>query len=100
MMKSLVAAAGLAAVLTTAPALAAPLPSKPADGVSMVESAQGYHYRKDCYWTGSGWGYKHRGKVLVCRPHRPRGAGWAWHSEGGRHGWYHSHRKSWHHNKW
>ena len=58
--------------------------------------AQGYH--KSCYWTGSGWGYKHGGKVLVCRPYRPHGGGWYWHSAGGKHGWHHK-KHGWHH-KW
>lgn len=60
---------------------------------------QPYHeagYRKDCYWTGSGWGYNSHGKVLVCRPHRPQGHGWVWHAEGKHHGWYHPQRRQWH----
>jgi len=97
----IVAAAGLAASVLAMPAVAAPLaPVNPAaDAASLVTEVQGYSYRKNCYWTGSGWGYKHGQKVLVCRPHKPSGGGWYWHSEGGKHGWYHRQRKSWHH-KW
>ena len=41
---------------------------------------------------------QHGAKVLVCRPHRPHGSGWYWHSEGGKHGWHHK-KHGWHH-KW
>lgn len=68
--------------------------------LALPASAQSYRYHKDCYWTGSGWGYKYGGKVLVCRPHRPHGGGWYWHSHGGKHGWYHRQHKRWHYDKW
>lgn len=97
----IVAATALAAGAVALPASAAPLaPVRPAaDAASPVIEVQGYRYRRDCYWTGSGWGYKYHGKVLVCRPYKPYGSGWMWYSEGGRHGWYHPKRKHWHH-KW
>ncbi|MEZ5817542.1 MAG: hypothetical protein R3D44_10700 [Hyphomicrobiaceae bacterium] len=95
----IVATVALAAAGFVMPASAAPLaPANPAaDATSPVTHVQGYRYRKDCYWTGSGWGYRHRGKVLVCRPYKPRGAGWVWYSEGPRHGWYNRRAKRWHH---
>lgn len=101
MKTTLFAAAGLFAAAFAAPAVAAPLlPANPAsDAASLVTEVQGYRYHRQCYWTGSGWGYKHGGKVLVCRPYKPSGAGWYWHNEGGRHGWYHRNHKRWHH-KW
>lgn len=102
MRKSLTLAVGLLAFgLAGTAAQAAPMSAMRDAGVSsesLVDTVQGY--RRDCYWTGTGWGYKSKGKVLVCRPHKPPGSGWIWHSEGGRHGWYHSQRKAWHHNKW
>lgn len=98
-MKNLiVAAAALAASVAALPASAAPpVPaSPPADTASPIIQVQGY--RRDCYWTGTGWGYKYGGKVLVCKPHRPHGAGWYWYSSGGKAGWYHK-KHGWHH-KW
>lgn len=101
MIKSTAIVSGLLALALTAPAaIAAPLSGTrqaPAASESLVEKTQAYH--RSCYWTGTGWGYKHKGAILVCRPHKPRGV-WIWHSEGPRHGWYHPHRKVWHHNKW
>jgi hypothetical protein len=99
-MRKLIIAAAFAASAVALPASAAPLaPSNPAaDAASPVIQAQGYHYRRDCYWTGTGWGYRDHGRVLVCRPYRPPGAGWYWYSEGPRHGWYHK-KHGWHH-KW
>lgn len=99
MKRLFLAAAGFVACAAVTPAAAVPMsPASPtADTPSLVEQAQGYRYRRDCYWTGSGWGYRHGGKVLVCRPHKPPGYGWTWYSEGGRHGWYHAKRKTWHH---
>ncbi len=70
-----------------------------ATGHGLVEQVQ-WRYHRSCVWLGNGWGYRHRGKVVVCRPHRPRGRHWVWHSQGGRHGWYDSRRRAWHHNKW
>ncbi|MEZ5852471.1 MAG: hypothetical protein R3D68_17705 [Hyphomicrobiaceae bacterium] len=68
---------------------------------NLVEQVQaGWKYHRSCVWLGNGWGYRHRGKVIVCRPHRPRGGHWVWHSEGGRQGWYDQRRRSWHHRKW
>lgn len=80
-------------ILAAAAALAVSALALPA-----TAEAQGYRYHKSCYWTGSGWGYKYGGKVLVCRPYKPSGAGWYWHSDGGKHGWHHK-RHGWHH-KW
>ena len=102
MMKSTAAAVGLLAIgLTTAPTLAAPFGTgatdRPAAADRVVDQVQ---YRRDCVWTGTGWGYRHRGAVLACRPYRPVGPGWVWYSQGPRHGWYHPHRKVWHYNKW
>ena len=96
------AVAGVVAGGLIGSASAAPLTrSAPAaDVASPVTQVQGYRYRKDCVWINKGWGYRDRhGKVLVCRPYKPSGSGWYWHSEGGRHGWYHRQRKHWHH-KW
>lgn len=62
---------------------------------SLVENARG-----DCHWVDNKWTYQRGDKRLVCRPDRPRGAGWAWHNEGSRHGWYHGGRKEWHFNAW
>ena len=94
----MIAAAALAASAAALPASAAPpVPASPtADAASAVIQAQGYRYRRDCYWTGSGWGYKNHGKVLVCRPYKPHGAGWYWYSHGGKYGWYHK-KHGWHH---
>jgi hypothetical protein len=96
----IVASLAFAATIVALPVMAAPLlPSNPAaDVASPVTQVQGYRYHKSCYWTGGGWGYKQHGKVLVCRPHKPRGHGWYWHSHGGKHGWHHK-RHGWHH-KW
>lgn len=62
---------------------------------SLVESA-----RSDCRWVDNKWTYQRGDKRLVCRPDRPRGAGWGWHREGPRYGWYNANRKEWRHNAW
>ena len=101
MLKIMALAAGLTVLGLAAPASAAPLAGardNPAAGEGIIEKV--YTYRRDCYWTGTGWGYKKGTAVLVCRPYRPAGRGWVWYSDGGRHGWYHQSRKSWHYNKW
>ena len=101
MIKLTALATGLLALGLMAPAAtAAPLAGArdvPATSENLVEKTQAYH--RSCYWTGTGWGYKHSSGIRVCRPAHP-GRGWIWHSEGPRHGWYHSSRKAWHHNKW
>ncbi len=102
MTKSLIASAVLALGLMTTGASAGPMPG-PGSGPeaeSLVQTTQGYRYRRDCVWVNGGWHYGKPGAHLVCRPHRPTGRGWTWHSDAGRHGWYHTQRKSWHHNKW
>ncbi len=91
----MIGAAALAASAIALPASAAPFaPANPAvDAASGVVQAQ---YRRDCVWTGTGWGYRQGGRVLVCRPNRPAGPGWYWYSQGGRSGWYHK-KYHWHH---
>jgi len=56
--------------------------------------------RADCAWVDNKWTYKKGDKMLVCRPDRPRGAGWIWHREGGREGWYHKTRREFFHKNW
>ena len=96
---SVVAGALLALGVFGAPASAAPL-SAPGTALEVDSLVDQVQYRRNCIWTGTSWGYKSGTKVLVCKPYRPAGRGWIWHNEGPRHGWYHSQRKSWHHNKW
>ena len=77
------------------PATAAPLSTVPTVAVdSIVEKTQRFH--RDCRWVNNRWTYQRGDKALVCRPHRPRGAGWAWRRDGDRQGWYHPRRKAWH----
>ena len=99
---SMLAGAALALGFFGSAANAAPLPgpSTAPQSTSLVEQTQGWRYHRSCVWVNGGWHYGQPGKYLVCRPHRPAGRGWVWYSEGGRHGWYHPHRKHWHHNKW
>ena len=99
---SMLAGAMFAIGMFAVPANAAPLPGPGTapESASLVEQAQGWRYHRSCVWVNGGWHYGSPGKYLVCRPHRPSGRGWVWHSEGGRHGWYHQQRKDWHHNKW
>jgi hypothetical protein len=84
------------------PAAAGPLPGPGAapEVDSLVHKTQGYRYHRTCYWTGTGWGYKSGTKILVCRPFKPVGRYWVWHTEGPKHGWYHTQKKTWHHTKW
>lgn len=98
---SILAGATLAAGFAVTSANATPRlgPGNGPEIPSLVEQAKSYRYHKSCYWTGTGWGYKHGGKIHVCRPYKPRGHGWIWYNEGPRHGWYHSKNKHWHH-KW
>ena len=100
-MRALLISAIAATTLGAGAAVAAPM--APVTGISerapLVEQVASYRYRRDCIWVNGGWHYGQPGKYLVCRPYSP-GRGYVWHSEGGRHGWYHSKRKSWHHNKW
>ena len=56
--------------------------------------------RHDCRWVDNKWTYQRGDKRLVCRPDRPRGGGWSWHTEGNRFGWYHGRDRRWHHNAW
>ena len=77
------------------PALAAPQVPAAATGTSLVEKA-----RADCVWVNNKWTYRRGDKVLVCRPDRPRGSGWAWHTEGNRSGWFHNKRREWHNKAW
>lgn len=77
------------------PATAAPLSAGPnSASESIVEKTPAFH--RDCKWVNNRWTYQRGDKMLVCRPNRPSGAGWTWHREGGREGWYHSRRKAWH----
>ena len=79
----------------SSPATAAPLTAAPnASPDSIVEKTQRFH--RDCKWVNNRWTYRRGDKMLVCRPHRPSGAGWRWHREGGREGWYDSRRRAWH----
>ncbi len=100
-MKKLSALAGamLAIGMMTPVAIAAPLsaPGTAPEATSLIDAVQ---YRRDCVWVNGGWHHGRPGKYLVCKPYRPTGRGWVWHSEGPRHGWYHSQRRSWHNNKW
>jgi hypothetical protein len=96
---TLAAAAGLMALgLTASAAGAAPLSGnmKP-EGESLVTPVWTYHSK--CVWVNHGWHYHHKGKYLVCRPHKPHGHGWHWYSHEGKHGWYHK-KHHWHHKKW
>lgn len=101
-MRFVLAGAVVALGMSGAAAVAAPLvgPSTTPETTSLVEQVQSWRYRRDCVWVNGGWHYGRPGKYIVCRPHRPVGHGWIWYSEGGRHGWYHQRRKSWHHRKW
>jgi hypothetical protein len=103
MKKSMVVAAAAMMLGSLAPvASAAPLAGardNPMAQHRLVEPAR-VVYHRHCYWTGKGWGYHYRGRILVCKPYRPKGHGWIWYHEGHRHGWYHPHRKVWHYNKW
>jgi hypothetical protein len=94
-------AGGLAAlVLSAGAASAAPLsnPITTTDLPTLVETVQGMH--RDCRWRRGGWFWVDRyGNLRACRPHSP-GRGWVWHHDGPRHGWYHPHRRSWHHRHW
>ncbi len=101
--KTAIAAGALALGLVASAASAAPVSGardNPAAGEGIVEQAQGYRYRRDCVWVNGDWRYGRPGAYVSCRPYRPIGPGWTWYSEGGRHGWYHQRRKTWHHNKW
>ena len=86
-------ALGLAATQASAAPFVQPPLSNPQS--SLMQSV-----RSDCQWVDNKWTYRRGDKRLVCRPDRPRGAGWAWHREGSRNGWYHGGRKEWHFNAW
>jgi hypothetical protein len=89
----------LAVGMVSAPAMAAPVTgSAMTADHSIVQKVQAFH--KDCAWVDNKWSYRRGDKVVVCRPNRPSGAGWIWHREGTRMGWYHPGRKAWHYDKW
>ena len=98
-MNALKIALGTAALgLASAAAQAAPLPVQPgpdaADTAIILAHAGNRH--RDCEWAPGGW-HRHdgRGRRADCRPRRPAGIGWFWHSEGGKIGWYHRGDRRW-----
>jgi hypothetical protein len=67
----------------------------------MVELAQAWRYHRNCGWRGGRWVIDlGAGRIVACRPNRPRGADWHWRSEGPRHGWYHRRDRRWHFDRW
>ena len=98
---SLFAGATIALGMIGAPAVAAPMPAPGTapESTSLIESVK-WRYHRSCVWVNGGWYYGSPGKYIVCRPHRPHGRDWVWYQDGGRHGWYHKHRRVWHYNKW
>jgi hypothetical protein len=48
-----------------------------------------------CVRDTTGWHYMRGTRRVVCRPVKPKGAHWAWHTEGGRSGWWHSKNRRW-----
>lgn len=93
----------LAGGVMAGPALAGPMPGPAAAPAApgLVETVASYKYHRSCTWANGAWGYKNRhGKIVVCRPRKPFGRYWIWHSESGRHGWYNRQKKSWHYQKW
>lgn len=98
-MKKLVILSAMAAMplvaLASVSASALTVGSPGAAHETLVEKA-----RSDCKWVDNKWTYQRGDKRLVCRPDRPRGFGWKWHTEGNRFGWYHTRDKRWHHNAW
>ena len=92
MNKIILATGALCALATQASAhVSMPAPAR----AQIVDSV-----RADCMWVDNKWTYKRGDKMLVCRPDRPRGAGWTWYRDGGREGWYHKSRKEWSHKNW
>lgn len=79
---SLLALASSANALTLAPI---------ATGDSIVSKTAGIVCGRD----DRGWHYMRGDRRIVCRPARPRGRDWGWHTEGGRSGWYHRRDRRW-----
>lgn len=89
-MKVLLPSIAIGSFLATVPAFAA-MPAQRLPASPPVAE----NIRADCHWVDNKWTYRKGDKVLVCRPDRPRGAGWIWFREGNRTGWYHRGRKEW-----
>lgn len=82
--------------ISASTALAAPgagLGSQPGAASNIIQ-VHGVH--RTCQLGPAGWHRNpRRGVRIACRPSRPRGAYWMWHSEGPRHGWYNRREKRW-----
>lgn len=84
--------AGAAVALPAGPA------AKPVTGASLVHETAPWRYHRGCSWRDGRWVVDlGAGKLVVCRPNRPRGGSWMWHREGGREGWWDRRHKRWHH---
>ncbi len=86
-------ATGMLSMAMAGPAFAAPPMTRSA---VLATSPLVEQVRSDCRWVDNKWTYQRGDKRLVCRPDRPTGRGWNWHTEGDRTGWYHPGRRIWH----
>lgn len=48
-----------------------------------------------CTRDPQGWFYMRGNHRVSCRPVRPSGSAWVWHTEGGRSGWWHRKEHRW-----
>ena len=89
-----IAATNAASALPRGNAVQAPML---ADNVVKIAD---WRYHRSCGWTGGRWVVDlGAGRIVACRPNRPRGS-WRWNREGEREGWYDSRRRAWHNDRW
>lgn len=100
MRSSGIIAVALVGIFAASSAEAVPLAGSKPEASGKIEIAHAWRYHRGCSWRDGRWVVDlGAGRLVVCRPHRPRGHDWTWHRDGGHEGWWHRRHHRWHH-KW